>query len=392
MALYKAAVRLSPALHLYEDRLEKLLVFYPEWVKSVLDTLEKNPRLARMHQELNQAVEGLVRSSGAVREIAQRDASEALLDVVPKALGILKAAERAAFKLDDAALRFQVAVQSGAPPPYKKEILYCRKALSSYMKVLQPLHQGLGLAMPRLASDRPALIRLASTLPKGSGERRAILAVIQRMARGAFNLPGKHILDHAAVTGRAMVSDDAVVRDRVRVFGQAWVGDNAVVSGDVSIGDKAIVHSNAVVAGKVLVRDNARIGDNARVHGNVEMYGMATVKERATVSGHVLLEGRATIYGQAKVRDNAMVLEHGKVSGSATVGGNAKIVGKSKVSGNARVEGDAVVYDLARVYGKAYVYGKARIGGSAEILGGKWDGSEGEITEGIWRSPLERVK
>jgi hypothetical protein len=150
----EAALRLSPALHLYEDRLENLLVFYPEWVRTVIDGLEKNPRLARMHQELNMAVDGLVRSSGAVMEMAQRDSNEALLNAVPKAPAILKAAEKAAFKLDDAALRFQVAVQSGALPPYTKEIRDLKRALFLYMGVLQPLHQTLGVPMPRVANRR----------------------------------------------------------------------------------------------------------------------------------------------------------------------------------------------------------------------------------------------
>ena len=99
------------------------------------------------------------------------------------------------------------------------------------------------------ASDRKALIRLASSLPAGSPERRAILAGLQKGAstRGDVNVPGKHILERAEVTDNAKVSDKAVVS------GNAEVGDNAKVSGRAQVGGNAVVYRNARIGGKAVI-------------------------------------------------------------------------------------------------------------------------------------------
>ncbi len=75
------------------------------------------------------------------------------------------------------------------------------------------------------SQDRSALIRLASTLPVGSTERKAILAglgqTLGRVASGEVNVPGKHILENAEVSGNAEVYENA------QVGGNAQVGDKA---------------------------------------------------------------------------------------------------------------------------------------------------------------------
>ena len=80
------------------------------------------------------------------------------------------------------------------------------------------------------ASDRSSLIRLASGLPVGSSERKAILAGLAQTKTAssnvvAYNLPGVHILGDAKVTGNAKVSDKA------KVYGNARISGNAVILG-----------------------------------------------------------------------------------------------------------------------------------------------------------------
>lgn len=94
-----------------------------------------------------------------------------------------------------------------------------------------------------IGADRSTLIRLASTLPVGSTERKAILAGLSREAASKYNVPGKHILDNAQVSGNA------------KVYGGAWVIDNAEVSG------------KAKVYGRPVLKGRARIGGTAVILG-----------------------------------------------------------------------------------------------------------------------------
>ena len=114
--------------------------------------------------------------------------------------------------------------------------------------------------MNKLSSqDRSALIRLASTLPVGSTERKAILAGLSKTSSGEFNIPGKHILDSAQVSGKARVLWDAEVSENAKVYGNAEVSTKAKVWGSAQVYDDA----------KVLVV--AKVYDNASVYGNAKV-------------------------------------------------------------------------------------------------------------------------
>jgi len=212
------------------------------------------------------------------------------------------------------------------------------------------------------ASDRSALIKLASSLPAGSSERKAILAGLLdgwvetvgdypfKYPR-KFNVPGKHILDNAEVLNRATVSENAKIYDRAHVTYKARVFGNAEVYGDAWVG------GDAKVGGK------ARIGGTAVILG-----GEWDGSEGEVLSGTWLAPGVPKIMAKFNVP-------------------KIHIFGRAKVYGRAKVFENAKVYGNARVYGTARVFGKARIGGTAIIVGGNWDGSEGPITSGAWKAP-----
>jgi carbonic anhydrase/acetyltransferase-like protein (isoleucine patch superfamily) len=191
------------------------------------------------------------------------------------------------------------------------------------------------------ASDRGLLVRLASEMPNGSSERRAIIAGLSVVAvsLGEFNIPNFHIVGQAAVTDDAKVYDKAQIRDGAQVYGRAKVHGEARVFG------KAHVYQDAEVFMEAQVYDYAKVGGRARVYGVAEVHG------------------DAAIWGNAQISDGA------------------------KVFGNAQVYGDAKVSDWAKIGGDAEVFGKAQISGRAVILGGTWDGSEGEILSGRWLAP-----
>ena len=108
----------------------------------------------------------------------------------------------------------------------------------------------------RLASsDRSSLIRLASSLPVGSSERRTILAGLSKVSALEYNVPGIHILDNAQVFGFAGVYGDATVSDRAKVSGRAQV------FGDAEVFGRAQVYGGAKIFGR------ARIGGTAQILG-----------------------------------------------------------------------------------------------------------------------------
>ena len=168
------------------------------------------------------------------------------------------------------------------------------------------------------SSDRSALIRLASTMPVGSTERRAILAGLTHKATETINVIGKHIRGNASVDGNAMVYE------------------NGLVSGNAS------VFNNAKVFGDAMVQGNAQVSGNAQV------------------------------FGKAQVYKNSSVTDDAKVFGNALVGGKADVGGHAQVFGKAQVAGDAVVGGTARIGGTAHILGGRWNGSEGEVTEGEW--------------------
>ena len=73
------------------------------------------------------------------------------------------------------------------------------------------------------ASDRKALIRLASSLPKGSEERKTILAGLKKTSSGIrrSGRPGSYVWDAAVKLRRPIVTDYGTYDDRAEVSGSA---------------------------------------------------------------------------------------------------------------------------------------------------------------------------
>jgi len=312
------------------------------------------------------------------------------------------------------------------------------------MRVANLRSQGKSL----IASDRSALIKLASTLPVGSTERKAILAGLssvsgktaasgggmaekhqikvlmdtvrnpmkgkflggpsaeeaEKTLREKFNFTDKQIASlKTAASGRVASGEVNVpgkhILDNAHVSGKAQVSDSAQISDYALIEDSAKVTENsqvsgdAQVSGTVTVSDNAKVTDRAEVSGNALIYGSCVISGHARVDGNSVVYGRAKVYGDSSLRDHSMAFDEAQVSGdsvvyqNAMVSGNAQVTDVSIVYGKAHVYGMAYVFGEAQISGNARVFGKARIGGTAVIFGGNWNGSEGEITSGRWTGP-----
>lgn len=85
------------------------------------------------------------------------------------------------------------------------------------------------------AADHSALIRLASELPVGSEERRAILAgLYEPSVVEEVNVPGKHFLHNNQAGDRARVYGNAHMdgrRGSVHILGGNWDGSEGKIVG-----------------------------------------------------------------------------------------------------------------------------------------------------------------
>jgi len=196
----------------------------------------------------------------------------------------------------------------------------------TYLKIIK---DGM-VSASKLAQNRALGVALVNQWAENANQRTRIAGLVQspaRVAAGLGNIPGKHILGDAKVSGYAVVYQNA------QAIGSAHVSGSAQVSGHAQVG------------------------------------GYTQVSDIAKVYGYALVDDNAKVFGSAEVYDNSQVFGDARVFGYAQVSGKAKVGGKAKVSGTAMISG------------------KARIGGTATLLGGKWDGSEGEILSGTWKSP-----
>jgi len=118
------------------------------------------------------------------------------------------------------------------------------------------------------SSNRSALIKLASSLPSGSPERRAILAGLQqKAASGEVNIPDVHIFDNAVVDSKAKVFGNARVRDEAELVGKAQVYGNADVSEGAWVSGK--VFGDAIVSGDTMI--SGKVYGKARVKGKTKI-------------------------------------------------------------------------------------------------------------------------
>jgi hypothetical protein len=303
------------------------------------------------------------------------------------------------------------------------------------------------------ASDRSALIRLASTMPKGDAIRVSIVSGLIHLAEDAGSADGKgkgkgpgpeflEYFDEVWEGGKKKVKNpNPKTKDKYPdvTVGTAVKDKNSPIYKQVIDGFKRWLEDkkkkNKKPGGRLLdkhiekvkaekaEKDKAEkakaekakkpsnvLGD-AHVSDNSELDATATVQDEAYVGFSSKVKGKAKVTETAQIRytevkDNAIVGGNADVH-RCDVSGNAKISGRdtqlreSKISGNAKVTGEVYSYNAdisgdAKVSGKAKIQdakisGKARISGTAVILGGEWDGSEGPITEGVWTAPGVRA-
>lgn len=178
--------------------------------------------------------------------------------------------------------------------------------------------------------------------------------------------------DETRVYGESILHRIRAVRD----FGNVKKGQ---LGGWIEFESNLSHNGSCWVYNRAIVCDNATVRDNAKILSDAVVSVMANVCGEATVGSSAVVTDRALVYGHATITRNAYVGGHAMVFERATVGDFAKICGNSQVSGDAVVYDSAVVRDNAIVYGDADIKSNACIGGNTVIANGTCMGDDGHV-------------
>ena len=214
---------------------------------------------------------------------------------------------------------------------------------------------------------------------------------------------------------KAIVRENALVKDEARVFGKSRLEGNALleeyartydfshISGNTRIGGSAQAsgysrilgfvqmsgesraEEYAQLSGSVILTDGARVSDHAKLSGNVQMSGdsiasgFAEIKDNVHLHNEVLVFGHAKISGNvrlydkssvtefAELKDNVLMCDESSAFGNARLSGNVQMSEYSCISGHAQAKDNAKLKDDCNVCGNVKLSGDCNISGSAQL-------------------------
>lgn len=124
-----------PELFLFEDAIEKMIRFYPNWVLDSAAALFRNPTSRDWRTDLVKASHGLMMSVAAVQTLRSRN--QALDNSVPQLDRVMQASKALAYRVDEAVQKL-LDGESGALQPVQRAVL-------NYYKAVEPLYKVTGL-------------------------------------------------------------------------------------------------------------------------------------------------------------------------------------------------------------------------------------------------------
>ena len=210
---------------------------------------------------------------------------------------------------------------------------------------------------------------------------------------------------------KAVVRENALVKDEARVFGKSRLEGNALleeyartydfshISGNTRIGGSAQAsgysrisgfvrmsgesraEEYAQLSGSVILTDGARVRDHAKLSGNVQMSGDSIASGFAEITDNVHLHNEVLVYGHAKISGNVRLYDKSSVTEFAELKDNVLMCDESSAYGNARLSGNvqmseyscisgyAQAKDNAKLKDDCYVGGNVKLSGDCNISG-----------------------
>lgn len=126
------------------------------------------------------------------------------------------------------------------------------------------------------------------------------------------------------------------VYDDSMVFDKAVVCDNAKIRDYSMVYDNAMIHDAAVISYNSRVFGNARIYGTAHVMNNASVFGNAYISDEAAITDNAMVFDDALVHDNAVVQDGAAVFGYSDIYEHAIISGNSRVVSKD-VNGNTRI-------------------------------------------------------
>ena len=180
---------------------------------------------------------------------------------------------------------------------------------------------------------------------------------------------------------KAVVRENASVKDEARVFGKSRLEGNALlkdyartydyshISGNARIGGSAQASGYSRISGFVQMLGESRAEEYAQLSGSVILTDGARVHDHAKLSGNVQMSGDSTASGFAEITDNVHLHNEVLVNGHAKISGNVRLYDKSSVSEFAELKDNVLMYDESSAYGNARLSGNVQMSENSCISG-----------------------
>ena len=183
-----------------------------------------------------------------------------------------------------------------------------------------------------------------------------------------------HISGNARIGGSAQASDYSRISGFVQMSGESRAEGYAQLSGSVILTDGARVMSgDSIASGFAEITDNVHLHNevivygHAKISGNVRLYDQSSVSEFAELKDNVLMCDESSAYGNARLSGNVQMSENSCISGHAQAKDNARLKDDCYVGGNVKLSGNCNISGSAQLYDNVQIRKKGQVSGAAEM-------------------------
>lgn len=143
LGMDNSSVYRHPLLFLYEDRLEKAMEFYPQWVSDLLTRIPKLGITIEINRDMTRAIEGIYMSLQGLESLARRDSKDTLGGLHPKYKSDLSNLFKGSAKIDD----IWGKVLANTSDSHPKLLKMLKSAVSSYRGLTQDFVDNLAIGI-----------------------------------------------------------------------------------------------------------------------------------------------------------------------------------------------------------------------------------------------------
>jgi UDP-3-O-[3-hydroxymyristoyl] glucosamine N-acyltransferase len=192
------------------------------------------------------------------------------------------------------------------------------------------------------------------------------------------------VADNAIAAGQSRVTQNAILRDRAMIDDYVAVSGSAIIQDDAFLYKNVFVYENANVGLKSYLTDAATVSGNSKIFCNYRynksghvrlpnVSGIVEVRDCARLEGTISINERCIIAGNSIVRGNVKLNGCVRVDGNAIVenhtflGDDVWITQYAKVGGRSKISGRCIVHGHSKIHGNTILLCNVQIGGIANV-------------------------